>query len=67
LASFSVILEIQPELIFLQNPDRFGHGDSDLIQICGLRNAPREMPVMYSAGGHSHTRRKKDSSLLSRQ
>lgn len=40
---YSVILEIQPELIFLQDPDRPGHRYSDLIQMYGLRNAHREM------------------------
>lgn len=40
---FSVILDIQPELIFLQDPDRSGHGYSDLIQIYELRNVHREM------------------------
>ena len=40
---YSVVLEIQPELTFLQDPDRSGHRYSDLIQIYGLRNAHREM------------------------
>lgn len=40
---YSVILEIQPKLIFLQDPDRSGHRYSDLIQIHGLKNAHREM------------------------
>lgn len=40
---YIVILDIQPELIFLQDPDRSGCGYSDLIQICELRNARREI------------------------
>lgn len=43
LVLYSVVLEIQPELIFLQDPDRSGHGYSDLIQIYRFRNAHREM------------------------
>lgn len=36
----SVILDIRPELIFLQDPDRSGHEYSDRIQIYELGNAP---------------------------
>lgn len=40
---YSVILVTQPELIFLQDPDRSGHRYSDQIQIYELGNAPWEM------------------------
>lgn len=57
----SVILDIQPELIFLQDPDRSGPGYSGLIQIYKLRNAQREMLGVRPE--KSHTGREKRQTL----